>query len=63
MRVFVAGAGGNDAAVGDFADGVLELDGGVVNVEAGPAVAESRRRRFSHSEARMSAMPTWQDSE
>jgi hypothetical protein len=31
--MFVAGADGNDAAVGDVADDVLELDGGVMNVE------------------------------
>ena len=34
MRMFVSGAGGDHAAMGDFADGVLELDGGVMNVEA-----------------------------
>src|SRR5271169_6484613 len=34
MRMFVAGAGGNHAAVRHFADGVLELDGSVVDVEA-----------------------------
>src|ERR1035438_9882505 len=36
MGMFVSGADGDDASVGDFADRVLELDGGVMNVEARP---------------------------
>src|SRR5271169_6303040 len=43
MPVFVPGTDGDDAAVGHFAGGVLELDGGVMNVEA--------RRQFVANQA------------
>ena len=48
MRVFVPGTGRNDAAVRNFADRILELDGGVVNVEpAGQQVSNLAQDVFA----------------